>query len=555
MKESGKMNLIKNLSLRKKILVGIGATFLVIFLIIMGIITYQFNQLDSNTTQVLRELFIGKERDRIKQTTHTAAQNLGQVYERNQADLSEEELAQLIREQNRQLEFGKAGYFFIYNYEGNTISLPPDQEVVGTNRWDLQDAEGKYIIRELAKAAEGGGGFITYLYENPNTGKEETKFGYVEPIPGTDWFIGSGAYNSIINSELAEIGSRLDSFRQQILIVILGSFVFGGILLSFVIYKLSDYIKVNVQRVVEEMKKVAAGKLDIELSIDTEDELGQLADQVNKTVNQQKEMMLDISDTAEDLSAYSEELSASAEEGNATIETTSGLLESMSANIQQISASAEEVTSFAQEASSQTEVGSQNIEKTLTSMHKISESVSKAVTVINGLDDTSKEIGKIVGMINDIAEQTNLLALNASIEAARAGEAGESFAVVADEIRGLAEETNEATEEIAELISETQTKTSTGLEAIKEVKERVGTGEEVVEETGEVFTEIEESSEETAAQIEETANATQDLAETSEDVRESSEDIQHMSDEVTNSSQELASMAQKLQALVEKFEL
>ncbi|WP_051412152.1 methyl-accepting chemotaxis protein [Halonatronum saccharophilum] len=260
-------------------------------------------------------------------------------------------------------------------------------------------------------------------------------------------------------------------------------------------------------------------------------------------------------DYVEDLSAYSEQLAASAEEGNASIETSSGLIENMSAGIQEISASAQEVASFSQEANSKTNKGSQNIENTLKSIKKINKTINETVEVINKLDKNSDEIGHIVGLITNIAEQTNLLALNAAIEAARAGEAGQGFAVVAEEIRQLANETAKATDEISNLINQTQKQSKKAIEKVKEVEEKAKDGQEIARKTGSIFEEIEVSVQETSVQIEQTASATNDLAQNSDEIITATQDIKSMSNEVATSSESLAEMTQKLQKLVEQFKV
>ena len=427
-------------------------------------------------------------------------------------------------------KIGEEGYAYLVNKSGKLIAHP-DQEKVN-NEFDINQ------VFDIKSALEKDEGKLEYDFG----GKKLAS--YVE-VPTID-----GAVFAQVPAEEAyqargEIRSSILIFSVLIVVV-----------LSTVIYYINKkYLIKPVRILTQKIAKIADGNFAVETNLNRSDELGSLEDALSEMTASLRDVIINLADTIEDLSAYSQELSASAEEGNATIDTTNELIENMSASIEQISASAQEVTSFAQESNSQTEVGRDKIEKTVNNIEEINQSVDKTVTIINDLDETSEEIGQIVEMITNIAEQTNLLALNAAIEAARAGEHGQGFAVVAEEIRELAEDTGDATDKISNLINKTQEKSETGLKAIKEVKAKAEEGQEVAQETGQVFAQIEESAEETSAQIEQTASATQDLAQSSQEISNAGDDIQNMSEEISNSSQELANMAQKLQSLVEEFKV
>lgn len=319
------------------------------------------------------------------------------------------------------------------------------------------------------------------------------------------------------------------------------------------VLKANTYIKAKLLTLKEAIGELAQGDLRVKLPTKGEDIFTQVYTSFNQSVVEESNLITNILNNTEDLASYSKTLLASSEEGNAAIERTQELIENITAGIEEISATTQEVSGFAQESAAQTQVGKNNMHQTVEHMVAIADRVAKTVAKVEDLKENSNQIGNIVELINNIANQTNLLALNAAIEAARAGEHGQGFAVVAEEIRHLAEETAKATDNITNLIYNTQHNSQEVIEAIKEVEDKTLAGQKITQETNQIFNQIEETGEATAAQIEETAAATQDLAENCDNLIHASQDITSMSEEFIHSSDELANMSKQLQKILHEF--
>ena len=329
----------------------------------------------------------------------------------------------------------------------------------------------------------------------------------------------------------------------------------------------------------------------------SQDEFGQLADALVEVRSTLRGLMNQIHVSAEQVAASSEQLTASAdqsaqaanqvaititdvargaEEQLASVEETSQVVEQMSGDIQQIAANSLQVSRQSLQAADKAKVGNLSVEKAVTQMSQIEQTVTKSADVVAKLGERSREIGQIVDTISGIAGQTNLLALNAAIEAARAGEQGRGFAVVADEVRTLAEQSQEAAKKIAMLINEIQGDTEEAVRAMSDGTKEVKIGADVVADSGAAFREITELVGQVSNAVGDISKAIEQVALGSKRIVHSVETIDELSqkasgdaqtvsaateeqsasmEEIASSSQELAKLAMELREAVGKFQV
>lgn len=341
--------------------------------------------------------------------------------------------------------------------------------------------------------------------------------------------------------------------------------------------------------------KVASGDLTQQVHVARQDEIGQLASSFSTMVLELKTLIRQINSNAEQLAASSEELTASSEQSAqaanqitisitevatgaddqlAAVEETSAVVQQMTAGIQEMAAGANQVAAQSAQAADKAKDGDKAVEKVVSQMAQIEETVNISAGVVVNLGERSKEIGQIVDTISGIAGQTNLLALNAAIEAARAGEQGRGFAVVAEEVRKLAEQSQEAAKQIADLIGNIQGDTDKAVVAMNNGTREVRMGTEVVNAAGVAFREIAELVTQVSGQVRDISAAVQQTAAGSQHIVESTKKIDELSkksageaqsvsaateeqlasmEEIATSSEALAKLAQELQMAVAKF--
>lgn len=251
-----------------------------------------------------------------------------------------------------------------------------------------------------------------------------------------------------------------------------------------------DSLQRSITDLLNTINQVARGDLTIRGKV-TNDALGNVADSVNfmldnftKVLERVRKAAIDVSTSANQILNASDEMAAGATQQDQEITNTSSAVEELTVSMKQVSNNAEASAEAARRALDAAEQGNRAVSDTLEGMQRIRASVQATAKKIKSLGDRSLEISEIINVINDITEQTNLLALNAAIEAARAGEAGRGFAVVADEVRKLAEHSRSATKDIAALIKAIQAETNEAVVVMEEGTREVEVGAGLADQAG-----------------------------------------------------------------------
>lgn len=441
-------------SLRNKLL-ALSLLPLILTLIVLMSVTYYVEQgaLDEQIATFRTEL-VGERQQQIKEATE-----IGVGIVKYQLSLpSKGDVKGALRD----IRFGSAGYFFIYDTQGVNVfhGLLPEQE--GQNKLDMTDPRGTKITVGLLNAAQRGDGHFSYYFKKPNTTEQIEKISYVTMIPGTDWMIGTGAYIDDIDAAVADyrqtITEQLSGLSLQLLLIAI--VLTGGS--CFVIILVANRMVLPIKNMADNLNDIAQGEGDLtkRLTVNGADEIAQLGQSFNLFVDKLQTIIGDVADATAKVTNAAHAIHAQTKvmssqlisHNNETDQVVTAITE-MSSTASEVAQNTTQVAEATQAATGDVANAQRCVDASLEEIATLMEQINHAAGSIQSLSAQSQKINSVLSVIGGIAEQTNLLALNAAIEAARAGEQGRGFAVVADEVRSLASRTQASTLEINEMLS------------------------------------------------------------------------------------------------------
>ncbi|CAK0760226.1 methyl-accepting chemotaxis protein [Gammaproteobacteria bacterium] len=335
------------------------------------------------------------------------------------------------------------------------------------------------------------------------------------------------------------------------------SFVVGiGVAVAF-----SHAITQPMKAAVEISNQLANGDLRVEIEVKGRDETGQLLAAMKNMVGHFKDMLASVRHTADTVALTSHELHDRSQRMTAGLTGQADKVTQiatasteMSQTVIDIAKNAMSIASSAAEAAETAKKGESIVKRSIEEVRSIASTVREAAQMVNSLGGRSRQVGEIVGVINDVADQTNLLALNAAIEAARAGESGRGFAVVADEVKKLAERTAQATAEIRNMIKDMQNEVHRTVEAMAEGTRRVEVGAELSTQAGLALGDIVTSVAALQNMIEQIAAATEEMSVVSEQTNRDIVEVSTVSQDAVSSFSEISQSAANMTTLSTKLQ-
>ncbi len=441
------------------------------------------------------------------------------------------------------------GRMLLVNDRNVIVAATRQRELAGGDITDHQPQLAKWLTEKSGGEMLDYSGDLLWAIVPVQIGRSDS-----------NWMVAVSIPRAVINAEVMAM-----AWHQMVIVLIC---VAVGLL---ALWLFAAGIARPVRQTVNMLKDIAEGEGDLtkRIPVASSDEVGQLANWFNKFVQKVHDIIAQVASTTDEVSLAAQAIDSSSDQMTHSIREQSSLAREVASSVQEMSASVIEVSKKASDAANtagnagrQAEDGGKVVDQTIEGINEIAGIVNESAQVISQLGKRGEEIGEVIKVINDIADQTNLLALNAAIEAARAGEHGRGFAVVADEVRKLADRTTQATEGIVDSIKAIQSGTAQAVDRMESGTERVNEGVGLAKQAGQSLSGIVEGANQVATMIQSIAAATEQQSAASEEISRNVESINNASDsnatianDVSSAANQLSEKAGRLQQVVSQFKI
>ncbi len=493
-------------------------------------------------------------KDLIEQLVESAYAIVEHNYSLVGNGLTEEEAKKISLDAIANMRFGDDGYFWVNDIAGIIVMHPVNAAINGKDISDIEDANGKRHMREIIQVAkEKGRGFVTYAVKKPDTEEAFDKIAYIQYFKEWDWVIGTGSYTDDIDI----------SIRDQLY----GAGVINGILL-FIIVVLSWVIIRSISNplgvAVGAIDKISHGQIDLthrldefgrdeisEVNINLNNLLGSMGDVINEV----NSSCVQLGDTSVSLTSASDKTDQEMNRQLHAVEYLVRAMHEMLDTVHNVADNATRTAESATKANEDTKIGRDIVEVTQQSSKDLLELVEQSMLKAKLLADGTKDIGTVLDVINGVAEQTNLLALNAAIEAARAGDQGRGFSVVADEVRVLAQRTQDSTTQIMDIIERLEEGAEGTINSLGEIEQKASKTAEDSIKANEALHGISDAVSSISGMNNQIASAAEEQSLTSQEISRHVTDIEEITKNTKDSLEKTKSAVRGVDEVTDKFKL